>query len=170
MRLRAVVSYDLRIFFPHPVFPTEGWRDILASFRGPDCEVQFDEPSADGSSSYLVVGHSRIDADVRPHDGETDGLCAPSSTRWLAGTSTTMGRSYKAYWIQFAIPYHALVFFPGITVHDCQYHVGRSLEASSFVDPGAWLDFARQRLWGPAAGKAELVEQNLFTPEGLPNF
>ena len=42
--MRAV-SFELRIFFPHPTFPTQEWYDILGSFRSDDCYVRFDEPT-----------------------------------------------------------------------------------------------------------------------------
>jgi hypothetical protein len=75
----------------------------------------------------------------------------------------------RAFFIQFAIPYHALVFFPGVTVHDCQFHLGRSVEASSWSTPESWLPYAERALWrlGP---KQALVDLGLFHSDGRVAF
>jgi hypothetical protein len=101
--------------------------------------------------------------------GASCGSCAPSNTRWEVNLSTTMGRSRRASFIQYVIPYHALVFFPGITVHDCQFHLGRSVEASSWSTPESWLPYAERALWhlGP---KQALVDLGLFHSDGRVSF
>ena len=80
-----------------------------------------------------------------------------------------MGRSARAFFIQYAIPYHALLFFPGVTVHDCQYHLGRSVEASSWSTPESWLAYAERCLWrlGP---KQSLIDLGLFRSDGSVRF
>jgi hypothetical protein len=146
------MSFDLYIYFPQAAFPVGLWHDILASFRSEACHVRFEETDPEFAASgakhcYLVaddsvvsVGISRkMDPDAPPDS------CVPKGTHWLAGVSTGMGRSALASRIQFAIPYHALVFMPGVSVHDCQYHQGRSTEASSWSDADAWLEYCRTR-------------------------
>src|SRR5262249_34865194 len=129
----ARMSYDLNIFFPHTHFPADAWDELLEGFRSDSCEVRFDEPAPNGCprSCSVVADHSLIDISGRSGQGG----CAPEGTSWEVNVSTTAGRSARAWFIQHAIPYHALVFFPGVTVHDCQYHVGRTLAASSWSTP-----------------------------------
>jgi hypothetical protein len=164
------VSFELRIFFPHPTFPAEEWYDILGSFRSDDCYVRFDEPTdrAQGGvkECYLIPDESLVNVYVSSTNPDRSYLCEPLGTHWNATVSTGMGRSRLASWIQFAIPYHALVFFPGVTVHDCEFHLGRSTAESSWTDPESWLHFADRRL----RANVELIERGLFTADGTPRF
>ncbi len=155
------MSYDLSIFFPHAEFPTQGWYELLESFRSDDCDVILDGLG----DCRIVADHSVISIGA----DESRSECAPAGTHWTAGISTSMGRSWRAYFIQHAIPYEALIFFPGVTVHDCQYHVGRSIEASSWSTPESWLHYAEPRLWrlGP---KQPLIDLGLFHPDGRIRF
>ena len=84
--------------------------------------------------------------------------------------STTMGRSARALFVQYAVPYHALVFFAGVTVHDCQYHIGRSIEASSWSTPESWLAYAEPRLWRRLGSKRALIRLGLFHSDGSVRF
>jgi hypothetical protein len=166
------MSYDLTIFFPHPEFPTQAWYEVLESFRSDACDVRFDDQSVAqngglkdcsiATDDFLILVGGYLMAGVSSE-------CAPPGTHWRIGVSTGMGRSALALWIQHAIPYHALVFFPGVTVHDCQYHLGRSVEESSWTTPESWLQFAERRLWrmGP---KRELVERGMFYADGRVRF
>jgi hypothetical protein len=159
------MSYDLHIFFPHEEFPAQPWYELLESFRNGVYEVRFDgpEPAERGGlkDCSIVVDQSVVSIGVGPSGTS----CAPTNTRWQVNLSTTMGRSARAFFIQYAIPYHALVFFPGVTVHDCQFHLGRSVEASSWSTPEGWLAYAERALWrlGP---KQALVDLGLFHSAG----
>jgi hypothetical protein len=163
------MSYDLAIFFPQADFPAQAWYDLLASFRSSACQIMFDEqdPVQGGAvkDCSIVVNQSV----VMIGGGAAHSPCAPAGTRWDVSVSTTMGRSARALFIQYAIPYHALVFFPGVTVHDCQYHVGRSVEASSWSTAESWLAYSQRRLWrlGP---KQALIDLGLFHPDGRLRF
>ena len=163
------MSYDLQIFFPHDEFPVQAWYELLGTFRSGSCEVRFDdqEPTENGAlrDCSIVVDQSVI----MIGGGRGHSQCAPKSTRWIVSISTTLGRSARASFIQYAIPYHALVFFPGVTVHDCQYHLGRSVEASSWSTPESWLAYAERRLWrlGP---KQALIDLGLFRSDGSVRF
>jgi len=151
------MSYDLSVFFPHAKFPTQRWYELLESFRSDACDVILDSLG----DCRIVIDHSVVSIGV----DESRSQCAPVDTHWIAVISTTMGRSWRAFFIQHAIPHEALIFFPGITVHDCQYHVGRSVEASSWHMPESWLHYAERRLWrmGP---KQALIDLGLFRPDG----
>jgi hypothetical protein len=151
------MSYDLSIFFPQPEFPTQAWFELLESHRSDDCCVMLDGLG----DCRIVVDHSVISIGAN----HTRSPCAPPGTRWCVGISTSMGRSWRAFFVQFAIPYEAQIFFHGLTVHDCQYHVGRSVEASSWREPESWLGYAEARLWrlGP---KQALIDLGLFHPDG----
>jgi hypothetical protein len=161
------MSYDLHIFFPHAEFPAQPWYELLESFRGGVYEVWLEEAAERGGlkNCSIVVDQSVVSIGV----GASCGSCAPSNTCWEANLSTTLGRSRRASYIQYVIPYHALVFFPGITVHDCQFHLGRSVEASSWSTPEGWLAYAERRLWrlGP---KQALVDLGLFHADGRVAF
>jgi len=170
------MSYDLTIFFPHAEFPASAWYDLLASFRSSECEVSFEQPirfdprtKASVMDCRIAVDHSLLGIGVDAEEGPSRRSCAPQDARWGAHLSTTMGRSFRAFFIQHAVPYHALVFFPGVTVHDCQYHVGRSLEASSWSTPEGWLAIAERRLWSMGR-KENLVDHGLFHPDGRIRF
>jgi len=151
------MSYDLSIFFPETEFPTQAWSDLLESYRSDTCEVILNGPG----DCRIVIDHSVIS--IGANDSRSS--CAPAGTHWSVDISTSMGRSWRAFFIQFAIPYEALIFFPGVTVHDCQYHVGRSIEASSWTMPESWLRYAEARLWrlGP---KQALIDLGLFHQDG----
>jgi hypothetical protein len=155
------MSYDLTIFFPHLEFPKETWFQLLDGFRSDTCEVIL----TGIEDCRIVVDHSVISIGS---DASRRG-CAPAGTRWTAGISTAMGRSGRAWFIQHAIPYHALVFIPGVTVHDCQHHLGRSLEASSWSTPEGWQAYAEPKLWrmGP---KETLIDFGFFHPDGRIRF
>jgi hypothetical protein len=158
------MSYDLKVFFPHLTFPRAEWRTILASFEGPECLVRFGACSdADESDNGcdLVIGESVLTTDVAPI-GPGHWTRMSNGATWKATLSTTMGRSFRALWVQFAIPYHALVLIPGVTVHAEPDHL--------FANPQSWLDFCRERLWGPLRRKEEAVESGLFTADGSPRF
>src|SRR5581483_11242240 len=144
------MSYDLTIFFPQDEFPGEAWHELLESFRKDWCEVIFNGLQ----DCRMVVDQSVILIGA----GAASSSCAPAGTRWQASISTTLGRSWRAFFNQHAIPYQALVFFPGVTVHDCQYHVGRSVEASSWNTAESWLQRAESRLWrlGPKQALIDL--------------
>ena len=165
------MSYDLTIFFPHPEFPVRAWCELLESFRGQDCEIRFEDGAEEGcpTNCSIIVDHSVIGIGVVAEESLSRSRCAPANARWGAYISTTMGRSWRAWFIQHAVAYHALVFFPGVTVHDCQYHYGRSLDASSWSTPESWHALAERRLWslGP---KEELIELGLFHPDGRLRF
>jgi hypothetical protein len=155
------MSYDLHIFLPRAEFPARTWHEVLDSFRDDTCEVVVNGIE----DCRIVVDQSviSIGADATSHP------CGPGGTRWTARVSTTMGRSWRASFIQHAIPYHALTFLPGVTVHDCQYHIGRSIEASSWSTPERWLAYAEPRLWrlGP---KEALIDRGLFHADGRIRF
>jgi hypothetical protein len=158
------MSYDLKIFFPQATFPRTEWRDILVGFQGPECLVRFDGPGDAHDpqpSCYLVADDSVLSADVCPIEPGECGV-GSESARWMAVLSTSMGRSLKAFWIQFAIPHHVLVLLPGIKVH---VEPGRL-----FANAESWLKFSQERLWSPLPRKKELVELGLFTPDGSPRF
>jgi hypothetical protein len=94
------MSFDLQIFFPHPAFPAQEWRDMLESFRSESCEVAFEEAGAADSrgaqSCCLIADRSVISIGVCSiNDAPTS--CAPADTRWRASISTTMGRSGLAW-------------------------------------------------------------------------
>jgi len=167
VRVQSLMSYDLHIFFPQAEFPAQPWYELLESFRGSVYEVRLEEPPERGGlkNCSIVVDQSVVSI-MASANGSS---CAPSTSRWEVTLSTTMGRSRRASFIQYAIPYHALVFFPGITVHDCQFHLGRSVEASSWSTPEGWLAYAERRLWrlGP---KQALVDLGLFHPDGRVAF
>jgi len=167
------MSFDLQIFFPHPAFPAQEWRDMLESFRSESCEVAFEEAGAADSrgaqSCCLIADRSVISIGVCSiNDAPTS--CAPADTRWRASISTTMGRSGLTWWIQFAIPYQALVFFPGTTVHDCQHHLGRSVEQSSWTSPDTWREYSERTLWHTMGSNAPLIERGLFNADGTIRF
>lgn len=163
------MSYDLGIYFPFPTFPVREWHDLLANFESPSCRVEFEEPQAEYAESgaklcYLTADDSLVTAAVSWRIGPNPpSRCMPPGTHWYASISTGMGRSARASWIQFAIPYHALVLLPGTSVHDCQHHVGRILEESTWHDPDGWLSYASRRL---RPGD----ELDLFGADGLPRF
>jgi len=155
------MSYDLKVFFPHPVFPRTEWRTLLTSFQGPECLVRFSDANESDNACDLVIGESVLATDVWPVEpGYWQRIS--SGAKWKATLSTTMGRSFRALWVQFAIPYHALVLIPGVTVH--------AEPEQLFVDPQSWLDFCRKRLWGPLRRKEDAVEYGLFTADGSPLF
>jgi hypothetical protein len=166
------MSYDLRIFLPHVEFPAQTWYEMLESFRGSDCDVLFDDPSPTDSGGVkpcrIVVGHSVISIDAWA-ERDAPSSCAPEGTRWGVCIDTTMGRSPRAWFIQHAIPYHALVCLPGVTVHDCQYHVGRTVEQSSWSAPETWRSLAEKRLWR-MGDKQSLIELGLFHADGRIRF
>ena len=151
------MSYDLTIFFSQDEFPTQSWFDLLESFRSDSCEVILDSIE----DCRIVVDQSVVSLGANPASSP----CAPPGTHWQATISTTMGRSWRAFFIEHAVPYHALVFFPGVTVHDCQYHVGRSVEASSWSTAESWLRYAESRLWRMGT-KQKLIDLGLFHPDG----
>jgi len=158
------MSYDLKVFFPHPIFPRAEWRTIVASFEGPECLVRFDAGSDAGepdNACDLVIGESVLTTDVSPIE-PGHWMLMSNGARWKATLSTTMGRSFRALWVQFAIPYHALVLIPGVTVH--------AEPDQLFADTESWLAFCRKRLWGPLRNKEVAVEHGLFTAEGSPRF
>jgi hypothetical protein len=163
------MSYDLHIFFPHPEFPAQPWYALLESFRSSVYEVAFDEPEpaerGRPKSCLIVVDQSVVSIGV----GASGISCAPINTCWQVNLSTTMGRSVRASFIQYAIPYHALIFFPGVTVHDCQFHIGRSVEASSWSTPEGWLAYAERALWR-LGSKQALVDLGLFHADGRVAF
>jgi len=163
------MSYDLHIFFPHAQFPAQSWHELLESFSNAVYHVRFDDPEpaapAGVKECSIVVDQSVVSIMV----GANGSSCAPANSRWEVSLSTTMGRSVRASFIQCAIPYHALVFFPGVTVHDCQFHLGRSVEASSWSTPDAWLAYAERRLWR-IAPKQALVDLGLFHSDGRVAF
>jgi hypothetical protein len=167
------MSFDLAIFFPHAAFPAQEWCDMLKSFRSEACEVTFEETGAGGScgakNCSLVADGSLISVDVCSID-DPPNSCAPSDTQWRALVSTTMGRSGLAWWIQFAIPYHALVLFPGTCVHDCQHHLGRSVKESSWTSPEIWRQYAERTLWRTMGSKEPLIERGLFDADGTVRF
>ena len=158
------MSYDLKVFFPHPTFPRTEWRTILASFEGPDCLVRFGasgDPDESEDACDLVIGESVLITGVAPI-GPGHWMVMSNGARWKATLSTTMGRSFRAFWVQFAIPYHALVLIPGVTAH--------AEPDQLFADPQSWLDFCRKRLWDPLRRKEDAVEYGLFTADGSPRF
>jgi hypothetical protein len=163
------MSYDLHIFFPHAEFPAQSWYELLESFRSSVYEVWFDDPERAERSGLkdcsIVVDQSVVSIGI----GASGNSCAPTNTRWQAVLSTTMGRSVRASFVQYAIPYHALMFFPGVTVHDCQFHLGRSVEASSWSTPEGWLAYAERRLWR-LGSKQALVDLGLFHSDGRVAF
>jgi hypothetical protein len=161
--IAALMSYELRIFFPQVTFPRTEWRAILTSFQRPGCLVRFEpgDPHDLCISCDLVVGESVLSTGVSPIEPGSWGR-ASEAANWAAMLSTTLGRSLQALWIQFAIPYHALVLLPGIVVHAEPDRI--------FVEIETWLEFCRERLWGPLRQKEELVESGLFTPDGSPRF
>jgi hypothetical protein len=167
------MSFDLEIYFPHTVFPAQEWCDMLQSFRSEVCEVSFEEMGTDENSIVrscsLVADGSLISVDVSAVQ-EAPRSRAPSDTRWRASVSTTMGRARFALWLQFAIPYHALVLFPGTTVHDCQHHLGRSIEGSSWTSSEAWRQYAERKLWRRLGPKGPLIERGLFNNDGTIRF
>jgi len=55
-------------------------------------------------------------------------------------------------------------------VHDCQYHVGRSLAESSWTNPETWLQSCERRLWRTLGSKAELIDRGLFGADGTVRF
>jgi hypothetical protein len=158
------MSYDLKVFFPQSTFPRTEWRTILASFEGPECLVRFgangDDDATDNACD-LVIGESVLTTDIAPIEPGYWAVISKGA-RWKAVLSTTMGRSFRALWVQFAIPYHALVLIPGVTVH--------AEPDQLFLDPPSWLDFCRGRLWGPLRRKEDAVEHGLFTADGSPRF
>jgi hypothetical protein len=167
------MSYDLSIYFPQAAFPAKSWDEILAYFSGSDCEICTAGPScaeAGVNHGHLLVNTwSLVSIGIASlkHDR---GACAPPASRWVATISTGLGRALPAWWIQFAIPYHALVLIPGITVHDCQHHKGSTTEGSSFTDAETWLEFASGRIWDRRARHMKLNGRSLFTEDRRPLF
>ena len=167
------MSHDISLFFPHAEFPAQAWYDVLGGLRSDDCDVSFDDDAAAAEHGgikecSLAADGTLISVSVYSFAREPS-ECAPAGTHWRATVSTGMGRSGLAWWLQHAIPYHALVYFPGVTVHDWQYHVGRSVADSSWASPESWLAFSEKRLWrmGP---KQALVDHGLFHPDGRLRF
>src|SRR5207237_9815072 len=109
----------------------------------------------------LVIGESVLTTDVGPVEPGHWAVMSKGA-RWKATLSTTMSRSFRALWVQFAIPYHALVLIPGVTVH--------AQPEQLFADPQSWLDFCRKRLWGPLRRKEDAVDYGLFAADGFPRF
>ncbi len=167
------MSYDLSIFFPQVSFPARVWNEILMSFSGPDCQVIPADVRSAGigieCGGLFVNEKSSVHAEVmRTKPGGTS--CAPPGAHWSAVISTSAGRPLTAWWLQFAIPYHALVMIPGVTVHDCQHHLVESMETSSFTDPDAWRNFAAAQIWDRRARHLTLNGRNLFADDRSPSF
>jgi len=135
--------------------------ELLESFRSDACEVVFNGLR----DCKIVVDQSVLSVGA----DESCSQCAPAGTHWTAVLSTTMGRSWRAFFIQHAIAHEALIFCPGVTVHDCQYHVGRSVEASSWNTSEGWRDYAEARLWR-LGSKQALIDLGLFHPDGRIRF
>jgi hypothetical protein len=157
------MSFDLRVFFPQASFPEAEWRGILESFGSAECLVRFEPPDGRGVAITcdLVVDDSVVSAGVGAIE---PGYWARVSkgAKWQAALSTSAGRSLRAFWIQFAIPYHALVLIPGVAAHaepDLIFH-----------DTERWLEFCRERLWGPVRQKEQMVDRGLFLEDGTPRF
>src|SRR4051794_41039522 len=98
------MSYDLTVFFPHVGFPAQAWHDLLEGFRGNGCIVRFDEPEPAANNGLqecsIVVDQSVVSIGV----GLNRSQCAPKGTSWEASISTTMGRSARALFVQYAVP------------------------------------------------------------------
>jgi hypothetical protein len=155
------MSYDLRIFFPHPIFPRTEWRTILASFQGPECLMRFSDADDSDNACDLVIDDSVLTTAIAPV-GPGHWTLMSNGASWQAHLSTTMGRSFRAFWVQFAIPYHGLVLIAGVAAH--------AEPDRLFADPQSWLDFSRKRLWDPLRRKEDAVEYGLFTADGSPRF
>lgn len=157
------MSYDLSVLFPHQAFPEQEWRGILASFETPECHLRFGRgDSQDGwLDCDLLIDHSVLMTGV--HRIELGyWMMISRGARWRAVLSTTAGRSFRAFWTQFAIPYHALVLIPGV--------IAQAEAERLFCQGESWLQFCRERLWNPSSQKEELVKHGFFSNDGTPRF
>jgi hypothetical protein len=96
------VSYDLLALTGGSTSPEPVLREVLATLDG--------DPS------------STVRVDVAPR-GPFGWPCdAPPADWGVYVSSTPLGRTPMAAWLQFAVPYHLLILLSDTAVHDCQHH------------------------------------------------
>lgn len=190
------MSYDLKIFFPHGIFPHEEWANVLAFF-----ETEEREPIKSAhykfEAEWVVMAAARIEWQPKhgSHVLETDpmteqpgyvdswpvwidlravspknwGSCLPVGTHWVITIDTSGGANAEAVWTQFAIPYYALSLIEGVTAHDCQWHSEDNLY--SFQDGDAWTEFASLALERRLRkSKSDLARLGFISEEGKALF
>lgn len=124
------MSYDLYVYHNQPDFPEDELREILAGLWPAEGGVRLTE---NGPGEWEFFVGTSVWVDVSPVRSEPGSDCIPTGARWRATSSTSMGRSVHAVWLQFAVVYHMALLLPGMTVHNCQ--IG---EHGTYTDPEAF--------------------------------
>lgn len=188
------MGYDLRIYFPHEVFPREEWNSVLSLFdveeTVPDVSEYYHwdaewwvktetrtavEPTIDNTDPEIEIDSitgqairvetSWVSITLSRLSPKTWGGCTPVGSHWRIYLETDSGCATKARWTQFAIPYYALGTIEGLTVHDCQWHNDENMY--SFQNAEEWAKFAARALTSRGwISWDEWVRQGLFTDQG----
>jgi len=124
------MSYELDVYHDEPAFPEDDLRVVLAGLRPAEGGVRLTE---NGPGEWEFFVGTSVWVGVSPVTSESWSDCIPTGARWRATSSTSMGRSVHAVWLQFAVVYHMAALLPGMTVHNCQ--IG---EHGTYTDPEAF--------------------------------
>jgi hypothetical protein len=183
------MSYDLRIYFPHEVFPHEEWNAVLSLFNTEErehsesCHLKVKwVVIAETRTSLKPDGRGQAEREIDPATGQPIwvggspvwislgrvapivwGYNVPHGSHWSIHLGTSGGASVKAVWTQFAIPYYALGLIEGLTVQDPQWFYAG--DVFCFEDAEEWAEFASIAV-PRRAGIGYLVRQGLMSEEG----
>ena len=149
------MSYDVALFFRHPVFPASPWRGVLAYFETAELGVH----SGPGSESVLAqwcVTDADALVQLELRDVRPDRYRKPPGTHWQVFIAR-VGHLPRAAWLQLALCHHALTLLDDVVFYDLQLDV-------SIADRAVFAAFASERL--RQHGATLMQKLGLLDPEG----
>jgi hypothetical protein len=129
------MSYDVALYFRHETFPIDRWKEVIAAFQPQEHEARQSNynhnPLAKWTSSH---NQGRLWLELR--DVRDDRYAKPSSARWQVFISRG-GHTPQDVWLQFAVPYHALLLTDNIVFYDLQddVYIESEHEYLEFIKP-----------------------------------
>jgi hypothetical protein len=153
------MSYDVALYFRHEDFPLEQWKEAIAVFHPQERDVRH----SDYNRNILLewtINHTQGGLWLEFRDVRDDRYLKPVSAQWQMFITRGGHRPYDV-WLQFAVPYHALVLMDDVVFYDLQDDV-------HVEDDHEYLELVKPKLH--KFGLSRMFELGLLDAHGKPIF
>ena len=149
------MSYDVSLYFRDDIFPLQQWEQVIAAFDPQKHEVRKSRYTQNDVAEWTIVREESV-LWLTLQDKRPIRYRKPAGAQWEVLISRSGHRPYDV-WLQFAVPYRALVLMDNVIFYDRQQDVYLASEDE-------YLEFAGSQL--RRLGLSKMFKLGLLDADG----